>query len=383
MAEHDSAPFSATRRSRRRNTRRRVLAGGLALGAGIVAVLATGACTTVGYLGQAAWGQAKILCARRPIDRWIADPTTPTDLRARLEEVRRVREFAVEALDLPSGSFRSYVELEREADGSRPRAVVWNVFAAPELSLAPVTWCFPIAGCVAYRGYFTRERAVAFADDLRADGFDTAVSGAAAYSTLGWFDDPLLSTVIEDDPLEIASLLFHEMAHARVWVPGDTELNESFATFVEEEGLRRWAASGAATGAEMEELRRSRTSSREWTDLLLDVRDRLSRVYESELPRAEKLTGKQRIFDELAASCRERTGRSDDDPACAFDNADLVAVGAYHGLVPAFAELLARSGGDLPTFYSRVAALAEVSFDERRESLGAMPDTASLPSGEA
>ncbi|MEM7355613.1 MAG: aminopeptidase, partial [Acidobacteriota bacterium] len=201
------------------------------IAAPLLALLLLTSCSNLGYYGQAAWGQTKILLGRRSIDRLAADPKTPQALREKLQTVQAIRRFAARELLLPAdGSYRTYVELPASAAGGRRTAVVWNVVVAPELSIEPLTWCFPVAGCVAYRGYFSEARARRFADRLQRQGYDVAVAGAAAYSTLGWFEDPVLSTVIDYSDVDLAGLLFHELAHQLLYVQDDTRFNESFAT---------------------------------------------------------------------------------------------------------------------------------------------------------
>ncbi len=191
----------------------------------------------IGYYWQAAAGHLKLMRERRPLPEVIADPATGPEIRRKLEIAREVVGYAHRVLLLPdNGSYRSYVEIDREY-------VVWNVFAAPEFSFEPRTWCFPVAGCVSYRGYFDASRARDYAERLSRQGDDVFVGGVTAYSTLGRFDDPLLSTIIELPSYQIAGLIFHELAHQRVYVKGDSQFNEGFASFVEREGLHRWLRS--------------------------------------------------------------------------------------------------------------------------------------------
>lgn len=190
------------------------------------------ACESISYYSQAVNGQLFLLRHRQDIQDLIDDAATPVELGDKLAVVLSIREFAEQSLGLPvQGNFATYVDLQRQF-------VVWNVFATPEFSMGPVTWCYPIAGCVSYRGYFDESDARTFADKTRQDGFDVYVGGVAAYSTLGWFDDSLLNTVIGREDYQLASLIFHELAHQQVYVKGDTDFNESFATAVEREGLR-------------------------------------------------------------------------------------------------------------------------------------------------
>lgn len=332
------------------------------------------------YYGQAIWGQARILAARRDVGRLAADPSMPPERRSRLRSVLRIRDFAVRELALPdNGSFRSYVELPPSPDGTPRRFVVWNVVAAPELSVEGVVWCFPVAGCVSYRGYFSERRARRFAEKMRHDGYDVAVTGAAAYSTLGFFKDPVLSTVIDYPELDLAGLIFHELAHQLVYVDDDTRFNESFATTVELVGVRRYQESREDGGEEeYEAYLASQRYEAEFTALVLAHRDRLAEVYgDDALGDDEQRRRKAQVFADLKARYEElRSSWGGEHPGydAWFDrplnNADLTAVGAYHDLVPGFEALLAEHGGDLQAFYAAVAELAELPPEEREARLG-------------
>lgn len=355
----------------------------------LVGLLAMASCSTLGYYGQAIWGQTRILVHRRPIAKLVADPATPEELRAKLRVVARLREFAAAELGLPaSGSFQAYVELPREPDGSRPRAVVWNVTAAPELSTRPHTWCFPVVGCVSYRGYFSRQRAERFAGRLRGKGFDVAVGGAAAYSTLGWFRDPVLSTVIDYPEIDLAALVFHELAHGLVYVAGDTRFNESFATAVEIEGVRRWLAATGEDPATMAAYRARMAREEQFAELVLAYRDRLQAAYDEDAAVARKRQRKRELFAELKEAYRELRSSWGGVPGLDawferdLNNADLAAVGAYHEYVPELERLLAGCRGDLECFYGVVRELAAASPEERARRLGsAAAEPAGSPAG--
>jgi len=309
------------------------------------------------YYLQAARGQLEIVRKRTPIVEVVADPATAPSLRRSLELVRSAREFGVTELGLPdNGSYRSYADLGRDF-------VVWNVFAAPEFSLEPKRWCFPVAGCVAYRGYFHRDAAEAEAARLAADGYDTHVAGVAAYSTLGRFEDPVLNTMMGWSDLRLVETLFHELAHQRLYVQDDTEFNESFATVVGRVGVRRWLQSrGDAEG--LATLERRVAWLRDWMAEVEALRSRLAALYASGRPPAGMRAEKARLFDELA--------RSPIAPRqVPNDNAALVPAMAYHGLVPEFTGMLAACDGDLGCFYERAAALAELEPGARRERLAA------------
>lgn len=330
-----------------------------------VLALALAGCGPLGYYGQAITGGARVLLQRRPIESVLRQPDTPAELADRLRLVQRLRAFAREELALPVGAaYSHYVELERSW-------AVWNVVATPELSVEPLTWCFPVAGCVSYRGYFSEARARRFAGRLRRAGHDVAVEGAAAYSTVGWFADPVLSTFVEYPEPDLAALLFHELAHRAVYVRDDTTFNESFATAVEEEGLRRWVERSGVL-AVLEGYRTRRAAESELVRRVLACRDRLAALYASAASEEQKRAGKRRLLGEL------RSGAGDPElgPYGAWldrelGNAHLAAIGEYRTLVPFFQALLAEHGGDLEGFYEAVAALAALPAPERTAALEA------------
>lgn len=340
----------------------------------VVAALALCGCSAE-YYWQSAAGQLDLVARAKPVSEVIASTSDPK-LKGRLERARAIRAFASSELGLPdNGSYRRYVDLGRPY-------VVWNVFAAPELSLAAHEWCFPVVGCVAYRGYFHEADARSEAARLAAQGFDVHVGGVPAYSTLGWFDDPLLSSFIRFPDIELARLVFHELAHQLVYVPGDTAFNESFATAVEEAGLDRWIASrppaeAARLAAERERAERGRAAFR---SLVGEARDALSATYASERSDDAKREAKRAIIGAMRAAW-ERT-RSADPALAGYDrwfsgddgsgpnNASLASIGLYTALVPAFRALLASEGGDLARFYARVRELAAQPKGERHAALG-------------
>lgn len=342
---------------------RAAAAGSAAL---LLAVLA--GCQTMGYYAQAVGGQMEIWRAARPIDRVIGDDATDADLRGRLERAVEIREFASRELALPDN--RSY---RRYADLGRPY-VVWNVFAAKEFSLQPETWCFPFAGCVAYRGYFAEDSANRFAGRLERRGLDVLVAGIPAYSTLGWFSDPVLSTFVHYPETELARLIFHELAHQVVYVRDDTAFNESFAMAVELEGVRRWLdADGSAAQRAQFEVSQSRR--REFLDLFARYRQELRRLYAEPLDEETMRNSKHETFarmrDEYSRMKEAWNGFSGydrwfEEP---LNNAKLIAVAAYAEWVPAFRTLLARHDGDLPGFYAEVRELSRLPREARRAKL--------------
>ncbi|TXG78572.1 MAG: aminopeptidase [Rhodocyclaceae bacterium] len=340
-------------------------------GIGIVLAAAAllGACGTPGYYLQAAGGQLEILRLSRPLDDARIDPATPDALRDKLARAAAIRDFASRELGLPdNGSYRKY------ADIGRPYAV-WNVFATDELSIEPREWCFPVAGCVSYRGYFAEADAEAFAAALRAQGNDVHVAGIAAYSTLGWFDDPLLNTFMHYPEVELARLIFHELAHQRVYAAGDSEFNESFAMAVEVAGVRRWLAreGNDAQRAAFASAQRRRD---DFAALVLKYRDALGAAFKGDADAAHKRAEKGRILGELQTEYRAlRDGAwggyrgYDRWFGQEINNAVLASIGLYHQRVPAFEALLAAEGDDLPRFYNRVAQLARMPKERRDEEL--------------
>lgn len=339
----------------------------------VVAALALSGCSAE-YYWQSAAGQLDLVARAKPVGEVIASTSDPK-LKDRLELARSIRAFATTELGLPdNGSYRRYVDLGRPY-------VVWNVFAAPELSLAAHEWCFPVVGCVAYRGYFHEADARAEAARLAAQGFDVQVGGVPAYSTLGWFDDPLLSSFIRFPDTELARLVFHELAHQLVYVPGDTTFNESFATAVEEAGLDRWIASrppadAARLAAERERAERGRAAFR---SLVGDARDALAATYASERSADAKREAKRAIIGGMRAAW-ERTRTADPalagydrwfagDGGAGPNNASVASIGLYTALLPAFRALFADEGGDLARFYARVRDLAAQPKGERRATL--------------
>ena len=320
------------------------------------------------YLLQSARGQLSLMARREPIDTLIAEPSTPAPLRERLSEVRQIRRFASVELGLPdNGSYRSYADL------GRPYAV-WNVVAAPEFSLQPKTWCYPVAGCVAYRGYFAEGGARAYADRLRRAGLDVSVEGVAAYSTLGHFDDPVLNTMVGWSDTDLAAIIFHELTHQLIYVAGDSSFDEALATTVEEEGLRRWLRA-AGRDAELGRLAQRRRRILEVVGLLEGARAELASIYASDLPVAAKRARKRAAFDELRRAYAARTAQWGAHPPFAdwfaggLDNARLASIATYYDCVPGFERELARAQGDLGAFYRRVRTLADLPKDQRDSQL--------------
>jgi predicted aminopeptidase len=330
-----------------------------AVAIGLIAAL-SGGC----YLLQSAEGQLALMSKREPITRVIDAPSTPPKLRAQLRSVRAIRDFASRELGLPdNGSYRKY------ADIGRPY-VVWNVVAAPEFSVDPKKWCFPIVGCVAYRGYFVEARARRFAAGLRAQGFDVVVGGVAAYSTLGHFDDPILSTMVNWDDVELAAIIFHELTHQLLYVRNDASFNEALATTVEEEGVRRWLERQGREQDLAEHLLQQQHYL-QVIALMSQTREHLRLIYAMSLPpplmRERKRLALEALRESYAALRAQWGGHAPFDAWFAQDinNAHLASIATYFACVPGFERELKAVGGNLPAFYRRVRELAKLDQPQR------------------
>jgi predicted aminopeptidase len=326
----------------------------------LLSALLLAGCESVGFYAQAIGGQLGVMRSARPLDSWLSDPQTDPALRERLQTARRIREFASRELGLPeNGSYASYADLGRPY-------VVWNVFAAPRFSVEARRECFPFTGCVSYRGFFSEDLARRHAERLRGEGYDVYIGGVPAYSTLGWFDDPLLSTFIRYPDAQLARLLFHELAHQVAYARDDTTFNESFAVVVEEEGVRRWLRAQGRSG-ELADFQAAQGRKREVAAGVAQARKHLEAIYRrADLPMEEKLALKGKVFERL----RERHGNF--VPA-EPNNGFLVAVSVYTQMVPAFERLLAEAGGNLPAFYTRVKRLAASERSSRDPLLARSP----------
>jgi predicted aminopeptidase len=321
-----------------------------------------------GYLTQAARGQWRVMRERQPIERMLADERTPASLRARLEEVRAVRDFASRELLLPdNASYRSY------ADIGRP-FVVWNVVATAEFSVEPQKWCFPIAGCVAYRGYFSEQKAQAFAARLRSRGSDVMVAGVPAYSTLGRTADPVLNTMLRYGDTELAAIIFHELSHQLVYVAGDSDFNEAFATTVEQAGLQLWLEHRGRQ-SELARYATRKRQQQEYMELLASYRRKLAKVYALPLKPAAMREKKQTILAALAGEIRSIDQReSVRSPYSAWigeglNNAQLASVATYFDCVPGFERLLQQVDGSLGKFFAAAREAAGQPRAERHSQL--------------
>ncbi len=349
------------------------LLGAMALAA---AALCLGSgCTSLGYYAQAAGGHIDIMQRARPVAAVLADPATPEALRQRLQASQRMRDFAISELKLPDNkSYREFADLQREA-------VVWNVVAAPALSLQLKTWCFPVMGCVGYRGYFQREAADTLAAQLRAEGWETSVYGVPAYSTLGWSDwlggDPLLNTFITWPEAALARMIFHELAHQVVYVADDTTFNESFATAVERLGGQLWLEKHG-TPAQRDEVARTEQRRQQFRALTLRYRGELDQVYRGPGDAAAKTAAKAELMVALRAEYLALK-RGVWGGFAGYDswfeqanNASFGVLAAYYELVPAFERLFEREGRDYTRFYAAVRELAAMPKEPRRAQLAGL-----------
>lgn len=334
-------------------------------------------CSNITYYTQAISGHLQVISATRPISEVMHDTATEPALRQKLEQVIAIREFASRELHLPDNrSYLSYVDLGRPF-------VVWNVFAAPEFSVEPEKWCLLFVGCINYRGYYDKKNAEAFAYELRQTGVDTYITGIPAYSTLGYFNDPVLNTFLRLGEQETARIIFHELAHQLVYVGGDSTFNESFATAIENEGMHRWLTR-TANQPQIRELNARLERQAQFHRQVAESRAKLKEIYESSLSKEAKQSAKVEVFAEMEQNYTRLKnswgGYSGYDQLFnqPLNNAGLASVTLYTQWVPAFNALLEKEGGDLPRFYQRVSVLAQLPESERSATLNLL-----LPNNEA
>jgi predicted aminopeptidase len=326
------------------------------------------------YLLQSVQGHLALMSRREPITRVLDRASTPSALRTQLESVTAIRDFASRELGLPdNGSYRSY------ADVGRPY-VVWNVVAAPEFSVDPKQWCYPVVGCVAYRGYFSERRARRFAAGLRGEDLDVTVGGVAAYSTLGHFNDPVLNTMMNWNDVELAAIIFHELTHQLLYVPNDSSFNEALATTIEEEGVRRWLT---AQGREADLAQHAVQQAHylKVVDLLSATRAGLRAIYASGLAAPAMRERKRAEFASLRSSfALLKAGWGGHAPfeswfAEDLNNAQLASIATYFACVPGFERELHAAGGDLTAFYARVRKIAKLEQEKRDAIVCGKPST--------
>ncbi|WP_232325069.1 aminopeptidase [Microbulbifer agarilyticus] len=324
-------------------------------------------CETVHFYSQAATGQLKILAGREPIDRLLRDEETDPKLRRQLEWVQSIRAYAAGELHLPVGSaYSEFTQLEQEY-------ALWNLVAAPEFSLSPKRWCYPIAGCASYRGYFNKRDAQVQEQRLQAQGYDVYLGPVPAYSTLGWFDDPVLSSFVDWKPDRLASLLFHELAHRRLYIGGDTQFNESFATAVSRIALPDWRRRNGIPAPKVANVEQARRVN----GLMVSARRQLQALYASDLSAPEKRQRKTQTLQRLRYCYRkESEGWTQDEKFTQMiektNNATLALVSEYQSQVPAFVQLYRDSGSDWEAFYRAVEQLGALPKPERKARLDAL-----------
>lgn len=326
------------------------------------------ACSHLAYYSQAISGQWEVFRRSQPISEVLTDPATVTSLKQQLTDILSIRTFATRMLHLPDNrSYTYYADLHRPF-------VVWNVFAAPPFSLQPESWCFPILGCVHYRGYFASADAQTLAKELRTQGYDVYVAGITAYSTLGWFTDPVLNTMLKWELPQIAGTIFHELAHQQLYIPDDTAFNEAFAMTVEYEGVKRWLTH-IATPQISADYQQSQPQQLAFIQLVLATRDQLQQVYQKPLSPTAMQREKAMAFETMRAHYadlkKQWHGYAGYDNWFASDlnNAKLLSVITYQDYVPAFQALLIQQGGDLPKFYAVAARIGELPSEQRRAKL--------------
>lgn len=338
------------------------------LAAVIMASGVTG-CTSISYYAQSLEGHVQIMAARKNVGRLVHDPSTPKALRAKLTSASAIRRFATDELALPdNNSYRSYVDIGRDA-------VTFAVFAAPQFSLTPRTECFPVFGCVPYRGYFSRKSATESAVELHRQGLDVYVTGITAYSTLGWSSDALLSTMLRQDDTYLASLIFHELAHQKIYVSDDSAFNEAFAVAVETTGVRKWLrATGNRAGLRSYEIDRKRKA--DFLGLISKTRDELSQVYGSPRAAEQMAAAKAATIDRLRTRYRQMRDKRwagyrgyDAWFDAPINNAKLAATAVYGEQVPAFLRLFDLCSGDYPRFYASVRRIANLPEPSRAQAL--------------
>ena len=342
-------------------------------------LLALGGCSgcgTVGYYAQAVGGHLDLMSKRQPLEQVMSSEDTDPEIRRKLQLLRDAREFAVAELGLPNNdSYSTFVKTGK-------KNITWNVVATPEFSMRPKTWCFPVAGCVSYRGYFAEADALSYEAELKAQGFDTQIGGASAYSTLGWFDDPLLDTMLRGSDIRLTGLLFHELAHQVLYVKNDSSFNEAFATFVEHEGAKRWLQS-IGKGDRVPVYEQYLQRQVDFNKLLQQTRADLVDLFDSQPPQQGEAANndslreaKQAVFDNMVSNY-ETLKAEQWDGFDGYDNwfskktnnARLISVSTYLKWVPAFEALYLESGSDFDAFYEAARELSELPFDERLEQL--------------
>ncbi len=331
------------------------------------------ACSTLGYYSQSVHGQLSIMSKRVPIKELIEHENVSDQKKITFENILQIRHFASEHLLLPDNqSYSTYVDLEREY-------VVWNVFAAPEFSLTPISSCFLFVGCLQYKGFFARQNAIDFAGELRETGNDVYVGGVSAYSTLGWFDDPILSSMLAYGEVRLANVIFHELAHQLIYIKDDSAFNESFATAVGDIGVQRWLEKDQRE-VDLAGIERNNQWEVKFIKLVLKTKEQLETLYNSDQNIEQMRADKDLIFNELRSDYFTLKSSWDNPPDYDkwmehdLNNAKIASVVTYHDLAKSFSTLLSLSDNDLPLFYQRVRFLGSLSKEDRHECLQSLSD---------
>jgi len=333
----------------------------------LLVITATG-CESIRYYAQAIQGQLVLIANRKQITGILSQPHTSLTLKNRLNRVRQIRDFAQDQLFLPvDGNYQDYVELGRAY-------AVWTLSAAPEFSLIPKTWCYPLVGCLSYRSYFSKEDARRYAAGLERNGYDVYVRGTAAYSTLGWFDDPVLSSFVYYTDADLAALIFHELAHHVLFIAGDTTFNEGFATAVEQEGMRRWMIKRQTPEVYIDYMARYNRHL-QFVKLVMQYRKELDALYTRKLSPRDMRKMKTLTIERLRNAYQKL--KKEWDGYAGYDNwfnrpvnnAQINTVSTYHALVPGFSHLLQTTNGNLQHFYRRCKQLAKEPMIERNRRL--------------
>lgn len=347
----------------------------------LIVILLQSACTDLGYYWHSTKGHLALMNKRVDIDDMLESPDLDADLRQRLLLVKNIRAFSVDELALPdSGSYHNYVQLDRDY-------LLQNLFAAKEFSTQLHKWCFPVAGCLSYRGYYDEELLNEYANQLRAQNFDLHIAYVPAYSTLGWFDDPVLSSFINWPDYRLAGLLFHELTHQRIYIDDDTQFNESLAVAIQQAGTELWLKANNEE-AQLDEFTRWIVYRREVVSLIEETRKKLTRLYRENLDDTTKRQIKQAIFDgsrESYADIAERLnyqGGFKDWFAGELNNAKIGSVSAYNIHVPAFLAIIKSLKYDFEVFFTQVELIGTMDKPERELCLASWtiePSTDSRP----
>lgn len=325
-------------------------------------------CSTISYYSHLMSGHFDLMSGEQPIEDLINRGQIDKELQKKLQQVLIIRRFAVTELGLPDNdSYKTFVKLDRKYP-------VWNVIAAEKYSVKAKQWCFLIVGCISYRGYFNKQDAEAKAAELKAEGYDVYVSGAAAYSTLGWFDDPVLSSMLYKEESHLAGIIFHELAHQRLYIDDDSSFNEAFATAVELEGVRRWMKQRSDSKAN-QRYRLYKTRQKDFNTMLRITRESLKQLYASESDQQQLASGKKRIFTNMQKHYQQLKKKwkgykgYDKWMQKELNNAHLALVATYHERVPAFESILQSLDYNIPRFYAEVERIGEMDQKDRNAYL--------------